>query len=60
MKQIPVEVYTRVVGYFRPTSQWNKGKRAELAERINFRVSEYRASVECDGRINATEQGASI
>lgn len=29
MKQvkIPTEIYSRVVGYFRPTSQWNKGKK---------------------------------
>jgi len=26
-KKIPVEVYSRVVGYFRPVNQWNKGKR---------------------------------
>ena len=36
MKQlkIPTEIYSRVVGYFRPTSQWNKGKREEYSERV--------------------------
>ena len=31
------EVYSRVVGYLRPVSQWNKGKRAEWRKRVEFR-----------------------
>lgn len=40
MKQvkIPTEIYSRVVGYFRPTSQWNIGKMEEYSERINLVV----------------------
>jgi len=30
---VPVEVYSRVVGYFRPVAQWNPGKREEFSER---------------------------
>ena len=30
---IRTEIYSRVSGYFRPTSQWNKGKREEFNER---------------------------
>ncbi|MBN2140321.1 MAG: ribonucleoside triphosphate reductase [Desulfovibrionaceae bacterium] len=30
------EVYTRIVGYYRPVSRWNKGKQAEYAERLVF------------------------
>lgn len=30
------EVYSRVVGYYRPISQWNNGKQAEFAQRENF------------------------
>jgi len=30
---IPAEVYSRVSGYFRPVSQWNKGKREEFTDR---------------------------
>jgi ribonucleoside-triphosphate reductase len=30
------EVYSRVVGYLRPVSQWNKGKKAEWADRKCF------------------------
>lgn len=33
MKQVPVEVYSRVVGYYRPVNQWNKGKQEEFAQR---------------------------
>ncbi|MGI6367619.1 MAG: ribonucleoside triphosphate reductase [Anaerolineae bacterium] len=36
----PCEVYSRVVGYLRPVSQWNKGKRAEYADRTMFSVTE--------------------
>ncbi len=37
-RRIPVEVYSRVVGYFRPVNQWNKGKREEFNERRTYRV----------------------
>ncbi len=30
------EVYTRVVGYYRPVSMWNKGKQAEYRDRVVF------------------------
>ena len=30
------EVYSRVVGYLRPVSQWNNGKQSEWAERKTF------------------------
>ncbi len=32
----PVECWTRVMGYFRPVSHFNKGKQAEFAERKWF------------------------
>jgi ribonucleoside-triphosphate reductase len=32
------EIYSRVVGYFRPVKQWNIGKRAEFAERKLYNV----------------------
>lgn len=31
------EVYSRVVGYLRPVSQWNDGKRAEFDDRKTYR-----------------------
>ncbi len=32
----PVECWTRVMGYFRPYSQFNKGKKSEFNERTWF------------------------
>ena len=37
-KRTRCEVYSRTVGYLRPVSQWNKGKKAEWADRICFEV----------------------
>ena len=34
------EVYSRVVGYFRPVQNWNTGKKEEFAERKEFVVEE--------------------
>lgn len=31
--RVPVEVYSRVSGYFRPVNQYNKGKQAEYRDR---------------------------
>ncbi|HOE64870.1 MAG TPA: anaerobic ribonucleoside-triphosphate reductase [Candidatus Sumerlaeota bacterium] len=31
------EVWTRVMGYFRPVSQFNDGKKSEQAERLHFK-----------------------
>lgn len=33
------EVYSRVCGYLRPVSNWNKGKKVEFRQRKTFRVS---------------------
>lgn len=30
------EVYSRIVGYFRPISNWNAGKKEEFKERKTF------------------------
>lgn len=30
---VPTEVYSRVVGYYRPVQQWNVGKQQEFSER---------------------------
>ncbi len=32
------EVYSRVVGYIRPVSQWNRGKRSEFKDRKTFKL----------------------
>lgn len=32
------EIYSRVCGYFRPVSNWNKGKQQEFSERKTYKV----------------------
>jgi anaerobic ribonucleoside-triphosphate reductase len=32
------EVYSRIVGYLRPVSQWNKGKREEYDQRKELKI----------------------
>ena len=38
VKQIPTEIYSRVVGYFRPVNNWNEGKKEEFRERKEFKI----------------------
>jgi ribonucleoside-triphosphate reductase len=44
------EVYSRVVGYFRPVQQWNKGKQEEFKDRKEFVAQEETKTHECDSR----------
>ncbi|MCP4104964.1 MAG: hypothetical protein GY749_05440 [Desulfobacteraceae bacterium] len=32
------EIYSRVVGYFRPVANWNKGKKQEFEDRKTYEV----------------------
>ncbi len=36
--RVPVEVYSRVVGYFRPVQNWNPGKQQEFKERKYYNL----------------------
>ena len=36
-KAIPCEVYSRIVGYLRPVSNWNDGKQQEFKDRKVFK-----------------------
>lgn len=36
LKRQPCEIYSRVVGYLRPVSQWNDAKQVEFKERKNY------------------------
>ena len=38
IRKIPVEIYSRVVGYFQPVNQWNKGKKSEFDDRKNINL----------------------
>ncbi len=37
-RRIPCQVYSRIVGYFRPVRDWNAGKIVEWKERRVYRV----------------------
>lgn len=41
------EVYSRIVGYIRPTKQWNKGKREEWKDRVTFKVENFKDCHTC-------------
>lgn len=38
---IPCEVYSRVVGYFRPVQNWNPGKQQEFNERRSIKLESF-------------------
>ena len=40
MARTKCEVWSRVVGYLRPVSQFNEGKQAEFSDRKMFRIKE--------------------
>lgn len=53
------EVYSRVVGYFRPVQQWNKGKQAEFKNRKTFGVPvSKKAEPKREGDLHGTDNGA--
>ncbi len=35
-KRVSCEVFSRVVGYFRPVGNWNAGKQAEFKDRLAY------------------------
>ena len=35
----PCEVYSRIVGYLRPVSQWNEGKQKEFKQRKEYNLT---------------------
>lgn len=43
----PCEVWTRVMGYFRPVSAFNIGKKSEYAERVCFKEKIAMEKIEC-------------
>jgi hypothetical protein len=47
------EVYSRIVGYFRPVQQWNIGKKQEYYARKTFNVDAADANI---GEVPVTEQ----
>lgn len=37
------EIYSRIVGFYRPTKLWNKGKQEEKKERKDFKIESNQA-----------------
>ncbi len=50
------EVYSRIVGYYRPVQNWNLGKRAEYRDRKPFSIGE-RPAVSAKAQSPSTTQG---
>lgn len=46
-KRQTCEVYSRVVGYLRPVSQWNDSKQAEYKDRQTFKIGPGGGSCDC-------------
>ena len=47
------EVYSRVVGFFRPVKMWNAGKQEEYKDRVEFDPSIFPKEVEQNASTNA-------
>jgi len=47
VKAVPCEVYSRVVGYFRPVAYWNDGKKREFEERKHITMEGLRRACGC-------------
>jgi len=43
-KRTRCEIYSRIVGYFRPLSNWNKGKKQEYKDRRSFKIENRHAN----------------
>ena len=56
--KVRTEIYSRVVGYFRPVSQWNKGKSEEFIERRVFNLdNSIKIKDNCRGSVCTDQAG---
>jgi len=46
IRVIPCDVYSRVVGYYQPVSQWNAGKQEEEKERVTISLGKFQKKEE--------------
>lgn len=55
--KLQTEVYSRIVGYYRPIQQWNKGKEAEYFNRkvYSFDLSDAAATKPAEGEVEFLE-----
>jgi ribonucleoside-triphosphate reductase len=37
-RKVPVELYSRIAGYYRPVRQWNLGKQEEYKDRKEYLI----------------------
>ena len=44
-RRVPTIIYSRIVGYLRPVSQWNEGKAQEFKERKEFKIKELESKI---------------
>jgi len=45
IKAVPCEIWSRIVGYYRPVQNWNKGKKEEFKDRKHISLSEEKRSL---------------
>lgn len=38
-KKVPCEIYSRVTGFYRPVSEYNRGKKSEFDERVGVTIN---------------------
>lgn len=53
--KVPVEVYSRIVGYFRPINQWNQGKQKEFHHRALIDIDKALKTVVPENEYNKGE-----
>ncbi|MEO0293325.1 MAG: anaerobic ribonucleoside-triphosphate reductase [candidate division WOR-3 bacterium] len=49
---VKTEVYSRIVGYFRPVEGWNVGKKEEFKDRNYLKIEEKKYGRLKDGKTN--------
>jgi ribonucleoside-triphosphate reductase len=50
------EIFSRIVGYFRPVSNWNKGKKQEFVERTTYSQPQASNLLEINNQVNQVEE----
>lgn len=45
------EVYTRIVGYYRPVKNWNHGKKSEYSERVTYNSKDEKIAITIESKV---------
>ena len=51
-----MEVFSRVVGFYSPTSRWNRGKQEEFRMRKTFKLDEEKLDLEIDNILREAKE----